>query len=198
MAQRWSIVPSTATNTAPRHDRSARSGAAVRPVTRTGTIKGVASVPTLGEQPPSAATETLDALDDRIAHAGHARPPGRKLSRSGWGTLAESVRRHSTTAMASNRPGAAAPDPLLVPPILAAWLSVFRPCFTAPVWNRVPVLVAGAVLGPGKRTVTQALRVMGLADEPSFRRPAFGQLGCELARNNDPLRGVFRVQSRPL
>jgi hypothetical protein len=72
--------------------------------------------------------------------------------------------------MASNRPDAAAPDPLLVPPILAAWLSVFRPCFTAPVWNRVLVLVAGAVLAPGKRTVTQALRVMGLADESGFRR----------------------------
>ena len=59
-----------------------------------------------------------------------------------------------------------APDPHLVPPILATWLSVFRPCFTAPVWNRVLVLVAGAVLAPGKRTVTQVLRVMGLADEP--------------------------------
>jgi hypothetical protein len=33
-------------------------------------------------------------------------------------------------------------------------------------WNRVLVLVAGAVLAPGKRTVTQALRVMGLAEEP--------------------------------
>ena len=42
-----------------------------------------------------------------------------------------------------------------------AWLSVFRPCFTAPVWNRVLVLVAGAVLAPGKRTVTQALRRHG-------------------------------------
>jgi len=73
--------------------------------------------------------------------------------------------------MASHRPGAStAPDPLLVPPVLAAWLSVFRPCFTAPAWNRVLVLMAGAVLAPGKRTVTQALRVMGLADEPSFRR----------------------------
>jgi hypothetical protein len=73
--------------------------------------------------------------------------------------------------MASNCPGAvAAPDPLFVPPVLATWLSVFRPCFTTPVWNRALVLVAGAVLAPGKRTVTQALRVMGLADEPSFRR----------------------------
>jgi len=68
--------------------------------------------------------------------------------------------------MASHHPGAApAPDPYLVPPILATWLAVFRPCFTAPVWNRVLVLVAGAVLAPGKRTVTQILRVMGLADD---------------------------------
>jgi DDE superfamily endonuclease len=73
--------------------------------------------------------------------------------------------------MESNPTGAtAAPDPPLVPPILATWLLVFRPCFTAPVWERVLVLVAGAVLAPGKRTVTQALRVMGLADGGGFRR----------------------------
>jgi hypothetical protein len=60
--------------------------------------------------------------------------------------------------------------PSLVPAVLATWLSVFRPCFTAPVWNHVLVLVTGAVLAPGKRTVTQALRVMGLGDEPGFGR----------------------------
>jgi len=70
--------------------------------------------------------------------------------------------------MQANRPRAAmAPVP---PPVLAAWLSVFRPCFTAPVWQHVLVLVAGAVLAPGKRTVTQALRVMGLSDDPGFGR----------------------------
>ncbi len=47
-----------------------------------------------------------------------------------------------------------------VPAILMSWLAVFRPCFTAPVWNHILVLVAGTVLAPGKRTVTQALRVM--------------------------------------
>jgi hypothetical protein len=73
--------------------------------------------------------------------------------------------------MASNHPRAAtAADPPLVPPALVAWLSVFRPCFTAPVWNHILVLLTGAVLAPGKRTVSQALRVMGLADEPSFGR----------------------------
>ena len=57
-----------------------------------------------------------------------------------------------------------------VPPILVSWLAVFRSCFTAPVWQHVQVLVAGAVLAPGKRTVTQALRVMGLAEQPGFGR----------------------------
>ena len=56
------------------------------------------------------------------------------------------------------------------PEILTCWLAVFRPCFTAPVWNHILVLVAGAVLAPGKRTVTQALRVMGLAAKPGFGR----------------------------
>ncbi len=61
-------------------------------------------------------------------------------------------------------------DQPTVPPILLSWLAVFRPCFTAPVWNHILVLVGGAVLAPGKRTVTQALRVMGLADQPGFGR----------------------------
>jgi len=73
--------------------------------------------------------------------------------------------------MKANRPRAASvPDLPLIPPVLTVWLSVFQPCFTTPVWNHVLVLVAGAVLAPGKRTVTQALRVMGLGDEPGFGR----------------------------
>src|SRR5208282_4332761 len=59
--------------------------------------------------------------------------------------------------------------PHLVPPALTARLAVSRPCFTTAVWNHILVLLAGAVSAPGKRTVTQALRVMGLAEEPSFR-----------------------------
>jgi hypothetical protein len=57
-----------------------------------------------------------------------------------------------------------------LPPTLLTWLAPFRDCFTAPVWQRVLVLVAGAVLAPGQRTVSAALRVMGLADQPSFGR----------------------------
>jgi len=64
------------------------------------------------------------------------------------------------------RPTADAP----VPPMLATWLAPFEGCFTASVWRRVLVLVAGAVLAPGQRTVSAALRVMGLADLPGFGR----------------------------
>ena len=71
--------------------------------------------------------------------------------------------------MTQNRIESAADQPT-VPAILLSWLAVFRPCFTSPVWNHILVLVGGAVLAPGKRTVTQALRVMGLADRPGFGR----------------------------
>ena len=57
-----------------------------------------------------------------------------------------------------------------VPPRLAAWLAPFRNSFTAAVWPRVLVLLAGAILAPGPRTVSAALRVMGLADQPGFGR----------------------------
>ncbi len=81
------------------------------------------------------------------------------------GTLVRQGRLDSTDSMTQNRiePSTAQPT---VPTILVSWLAVFRPCFTAPVWNHILVLVGGAVLAPGKRTVTQALRVMGLADRP--------------------------------
>jgi transposase len=46
----------------------------------------------------------------------------------------------------------------LVPPQLAAWLAPFRGCFTAAVWPRVLVLVAGAVLAPGQRTACCLIR----------------------------------------
>jgi DDE superfamily endonuclease len=55
-----------------------------------------------------------------------------------------------------------------VPRILAEWMGPFLGCFTASTWNHVLVLVAGGVLCPGRRTVTAALRVMGLDQTASF------------------------------
>ena len=44
----------------------------------------------------------------------------------------------------------------------------FAPLFSKPVFKHVQVLIAGAILSPGKRTVTSALRVMGRSDDQHF------------------------------
>src|SRR5262245_37966889 len=49
--------------------------------------------------------------------------------------------------------------PLLVP---------FAPLFSARVWRHAQLLLLGAILAPGARTVTAALRAMGLAREDHF------------------------------
>jgi hypothetical protein len=55
-----------------------------------------------------------------------------------------------------------------VPQILRRWLQTLRPCFTAPSWEHVLVLVMGALLAPGKRTVTSCLRMTGRAGAANF------------------------------
>ncbi|NTA59834.1 hypothetical protein G6L32_14425 [Agrobacterium tumefaciens] len=55
-----------------------------------------------------------------------------------------------------------------VPYILGRWLSPFRAWFTAPSWEHLLVLVMGAILCPGKRTVTACLRITGRADAGNF------------------------------
>ncbi len=49
-----------------------------------------------------------------------------------------------------------------------AWMEPFRQSFTAPTWQHVLVLVTGALLVPGRRTVASALRVLGMAGTPHF------------------------------
>src|SRR3954462_8118198 len=51
---------------------------------------------------------------------------------------------------------------------LADRLRPFAPCFTAAVLRHVPVLAAGALLAPGRRTVAAALRVTGLERSTGF------------------------------
>jgi hypothetical protein len=58
--------------------------------------------------------------------------------------------------------------PTSVPAVLAAWMRPFAPYFTPAVWHHVLVLVAGSLLAPGRRTVTAALRVMGLDQGAGF------------------------------
>ncbi len=59
-----------------------------------------------------------------------------------------------------------------LPAALEGVLMPFAPLFRRPVWRRAQVLLMGAILSPGRRTVTQALRVVGLGGErhfPSYR-----------------------------
>src|SRR5438874_9350683 len=51
---------------------------------------------------------------------------------------------------------------------LATWIQPFSHVFTNPTWQHVLVLIAGAILSPGRRTVAAALRVTGLEQDPCF------------------------------
>ena len=48
------------------------------------------------------------------------------------------------------------------------WMEPFSAAFTAPTWQHVLVLIVGAILSPGRRTVASALRVTGLDQDPRF------------------------------
>lgn len=56
-----------------------------------------------------------------------------------------------------------------LPGELASIVLAFCPLFSYRVWECAYVLVIGAILAPGKRTVSSALRVMGLGDERHFQ-----------------------------
>src|SRR4051812_42724481 len=56
-----------------------------------------------------------------------------------------------------------------LPAELAFIILAFRPLFSQRVWGCVQILLIGAILAPGKRTVTSVLRVMGLSDEAHFQ-----------------------------
>jgi DDE superfamily endonuclease len=58
--------------------------------------------------------------------------------------------------------------PSVVPEVLAGWMGPFRCHFTTAAWRHVLVLVSGTLLAPGRRTVTAALRIMGLGQAAGF------------------------------
>ena len=59
-------------------------------------------------------------------------------------------------------------DPETHPGLLAAWMAPFAGCFTRPTWANMLVLVAGALLSPGRRTVASALSSVGLRGAATF------------------------------
>lgn len=58
---------------------------------------------------------------------------------------------------------------LTLPSELTSLIVAFAPLFSKPVWRHAQVLLVGAILAPGKRTVTAALRVCGLSQERHFQ-----------------------------
>jgi hypothetical protein len=58
---------------------------------------------------------------------------------------------------------------LNLPTIMINLLNPFAPCFYGvTTWTKAQILLMGTILAPGKRTVTAALRVMGLKDNTRF------------------------------
>lgn len=56
-----------------------------------------------------------------------------------------------------------------LPPEYYTILCVFAPFFTKRIWFHAQEMVMGAILAPGKRTVTSVLRIMGLSQEKHFQ-----------------------------
>jgi hypothetical protein len=57
-----------------------------------------------------------------------------------------------------------------LPTTMIRLLEPFAPLFSKRVFQHVQVLVAGAILAPGRRTVSSALRAMGLDQQKRFHR----------------------------
>lgn len=58
---------------------------------------------------------------------------------------------------------------LNLPPIVIASIDPFAPCFHGvTTWMKAQILLIGTILAPGKRVVTEALRVMGLSQSEKF------------------------------
>ena len=59
---------------------------------------------------------------------------------------------------------------LTLPDAIVALLVPFATLFTSPTWRKAQVLLIGAILTPGQRTVAAALRVMGRSDQRDYAR----------------------------
>jgi DDE superfamily endonuclease len=57
-----------------------------------------------------------------------------------------------------------------LPTMMIRFLAPFAPLFSKRVWQNAQVLLMGAILAPGQRTVSSALRAMGLDQHERFHR----------------------------
>ena len=96
------------------------------------------------------------------------------------GVKAHSPRLDSTVAMTRHCPCSSFAAAPMAPSIIIALMAPFRSFFTAPVWDYVLALVTGMTLAPGKRTVSAALRVIGLGQARDFD-PASARIWSDTA-----------------
>ena len=59
---------------------------------------------------------------------------------------------------------------LTLPNAIVSVLVPFATLFTSPTWREAQLLLVGAILAPGQRTVASALRVMGRSDDRNYAR----------------------------
>ena len=59
---------------------------------------------------------------------------------------------------------------LTLPDAIVSLLVPFATLFTSPTWRKAQLLLVGAILTPGQRTVAAALRVMGRSDQRDYAR----------------------------
>ena len=57
-----------------------------------------------------------------------------------------------------------------LPDAIVPILQPFSTMFQQRTWTKAQVLLIGAILSPRKRTITSALRVMGLSDDSGFSK----------------------------
>ena len=57
-----------------------------------------------------------------------------------------------------------------LPPKMVQALAPFAPLFSKRIWQHAQLLLIGAILAPGRRTVSSALRAMGLDQHKRFHR----------------------------
>jgi DDE superfamily endonuclease len=58
---------------------------------------------------------------------------------------------------------------LVLPSASMALLVPFAPLFSSRVWRHIPVVVAGALLAPGRRMISSVLRAVSLTQLPSYQ-----------------------------
>ena len=57
---------------------------------------------------------------------------------------------------------------LSLSPLFLSFFNVLAPLFSDPVWRHAQVLLTGAILAPGKRTITSCLRIVGRSADHRF------------------------------